>query len=200
MRKSKSILTYAVMVTLLLSACSQAKYGSRTRKVKGTQIVKTKSTKEKNEATDIAAALQQHAEDDSIETTPLAVDPIPAELKTVAPVTVKPIKILQAESISQDNITTPTDNTLDKVVNTLETRVNKRNRFKKLSKKMAQVKTNKNGTADYDASGLLRDILIILLIVILVSLILSLLPNPLSYLLSVILTILLILYLLKILL
>lgn len=197
MKQFQSTFIVAILATFLFSACSQAKYGSRTRRVKSTKIVQSKVKQEKQVAQRLVTI--SAIDDAVIDTVTLAQQPTkentqalsnqePAENTNIDNKVVQPQR-QKAKPIG-----------INRVVQGLEKRTMKNKRIKKLTNKITDARSSTSEVKDYDMDNLLRDILVIMLILILVSVILSLLPNPLSYWLSVVLTILLILYLVNILL
>jgi|GEM_PF-2844989 hypothetical protein len=190
--KSTSILVIAAV--LVMASCSQAKYGSRTIRVKGSKAYKTvilKST-QKNQKT-ATLNVKEEAEVRLVQTPDQVVlEPsvksrlnnvvstsqldnpgyafiLPAQRRAKAAALSKKV---QAKVMNNKRVA--------KALNTIESKATEVSR--------------KNAT---DSDSLLRDILVIVLVLLLVSLILSILPNPLSYILSVVLTILLLVYLIQ---
>lgn len=197
MRKFQSTFILAAIALVMFSACSQARYGSRTVRVKGQYVAKT-TIKQERKATikqveDVLAEESTTPEEVLLDQTAT-----PEVLSNNGPVILEDAKSPAELNNTIAESTAAKTKKSEKLSKKLEKRAAKSPRFNKSAQKYAD-RLDSNEKEDYDAEGLLRDILVILLIVILVSLILSLLPNPLSYWLSVVLTILLILYLIKIL-
>ncbi len=190
MKINKSILGIAVMVIMLFSACSQARYGNLTRRTKATHLVKDDVVKPAKQKTENSNEIKEEVvldyvalEDVVVEETPTVIN---SEVKTESI-----DEVAKELSVRSKAYETNEDKQL-------ELPVTKR-QVKKMIKSPKDVMNSIDKSTDTDDDSLVRSLLIIILIIILISLVLSLLPSPLKSIITTILLILLILYLISIL-
>ncbi len=175
MKINKSILGIAAMIVFLASSCTQARYGSLTRKIKATHLTKVESNKTEKQNKIAAKNLVRKKEDEKAE-----ISKKPFVLKAITKVDNK----LNTENISKfgneieviNQSTKPVirkkNGTFKNNLNELKGKVAFSKPMKKIEKRLERIEVDSTN----DNSSLIRLILIVLLILLVISLVGKFLP------------------------
>ncbi|MGB0850363.1 MAG: hypothetical protein ACPGTP_03895 [Bacteroidia bacterium] len=174
MKINKSILGVVILFVFILSSCSQARYGSRTRRVKGSQIVQQKkNTKRYSKESGLIVASNEEAKKEvKTEVALSSLTQIDSESETIH-VEKSIIENLSSQSNKSEKAKRSNIVSKAKVVKeVVKLRNNIESKTKEKIKEQAKVvKAKPNGSSD------VGDIVYILVVVLLVLLILSLVLN-----------------------
>ena len=190
-----SIITLLVCITLLFTACSQARYGSRMVRVKSDKVaqekvLKKKSNIVKSETASLPVLKNKIEQDDESKKSQVDLETNKVQFSN----TVKNTNRVAEKEISSEETIAITENIINEnddfaslpAQKIIPKKVVKA--AKSIQKKVA--KTN-------DERGLITTILLVILILILLSLLLDLLPPIVSWILSIVILVVLILWLLQ---
>lgn len=195
MKLNKSILGTALMIVVLFSACSQARYGNMTRRVKADPMAKNieKSVKVEKESKLEAIVKSDMAEEVVLDNVVLPnrtiVEEVVAEESVVSSKFAEKSTRLTDEKTEDDEVKVKTTKS---IVSTNLNKLNKKPIIAKATKKLEKLKVQKTNSD----SGLIKLILIIVIVLLILSLIAKL-GNILPGVLGLILLVLLILWLLQ---